>query len=143
MAPACPSPRGGRACCESHTLQTETEERWTLCGQFTGPWVAELRECWERGRQDAKSAHTIVDLSDVTSIDWSGEKLLSQMRSDGAEFIAQGVYTAYLLENFICPLSPVAEGIGRRRRQAGSQAQDECRRSGICRAQLVSTDRHK
>lgn len=83
--------------------ETETERRWILCGQLTGPWVAELRSCWESGRLHAESAHTIVDLSDVTSIDCSGEKLLSQMRSDGAEFIAQGVYTAYLLENFICP----------------------------------------
>jgi hypothetical protein len=38
-----------------------------------------------------------VDLSDVTFIDESGEKLLSQMRSDGVEFVAAGVDTTHLL----------------------------------------------
>ena len=30
--------------------RTETEQRWTLCGQLTGPWVDELRACWEQRR---------------------------------------------------------------------------------------------
>jgi hypothetical protein len=79
--------------------QTETEQRWTLCGQLTGPWVAELRECWELRRQDPARPRTIVDLSDVTFIDESGEKLLSEMRTSEAEFVARGVDTKYLLEN--------------------------------------------
>jgi hypothetical protein len=79
--------------------QTETEQRWTLCGQLTGPWVAELRVCWEHGRQIAVRTHTVVDLSDVTFIDETGEKLLSEMRSRGAEFVAAGVDTKHLLKN--------------------------------------------
>jgi hypothetical protein len=78
---------------------TETEQRWTLCGQLTGPWVAELRECWESGRQDPARPRTIVDLSDVTFIDESGEKLLLEMRTGGTEFVARGVDTKYLLDN--------------------------------------------
>jgi hypothetical protein len=81
--------------------ETGTERRWTLCGQLTGPWVAELRACWERGRLSI--TRTIIDLSDVTCIDGSGEKLLSEMRSNGTEFVAAGVYTNYLLENLISP----------------------------------------
>jgi hypothetical protein len=46
--------------------QTETKQPWTLCGQLTGPWVAELRACWEHGRQVAGGAHNPMDLSDVT-----------------------------------------------------------------------------
>ena len=79
--------------------QTETEQRWTLCGQLTGPWVAELRACWGRGRQVAGSVEAVVDLSDVTFIDESGERLLSEMRSSGAEFLAAGVDTKHLLEH--------------------------------------------
>ncbi len=79
--------------------QTETEQRWTVCGQLTGPWVAELRACWERGRHAAAGRRTVLDLSDVTFIDESGEKLLSEMRSDGAEFVAAGVDTKHLLKN--------------------------------------------
>ena len=79
--------------------QTETEQRWTLCGHLTRPWVAELRACWEHGRQVGVNARTVVDLSDVTFIDESGEKLLSEMGSDGAEFIAAGVETIHLLND--------------------------------------------
>src|ERR1700733_15843507 len=71
--------------------RTETEQRWTLCGQLTGPWVAELRASWEYCRQ--VGVFTVVDLSDVTFIDESGEALLSQMRNSGAEFVAAGVDT--------------------------------------------------
>jgi hypothetical protein len=79
--------------------QTETEHRWTACGQLTGPWVAELRACWEHGRQAAAGTRAVVDLSDVTFIDEGGEKLLSEMRSSGAEFVAAGVDTKHLLKN--------------------------------------------
>ena len=79
--------------------RTEKEQRWTLCGQLTRPWVAELRTCWEHCRQDGVDARKVVDLSDVTFIDESGEKLLSEMRTDGAEFIAAGVETKHLLKN--------------------------------------------
>jgi hypothetical protein len=40
-----------------------------------------------------------VNLSDVTFIDESGEELLSQMGSEGAEFVAAGVETKHLLEH--------------------------------------------
>jgi hypothetical protein len=79
--------------------QTEAGQQWTLCGQLTGPWVAELRACWQHCRRVAAKNHTVVDLSDVTFIDEKGEKLLSEMRKDGAEFVAAGVETKYLLKN--------------------------------------------
>ena len=79
--------------------RTETEERWTLFGRLTCPWVAELRACWEHSRQTGSSARTIVDLSDVTFIDESGEKLLSEMASERAEFVAAGVETIHLLSD--------------------------------------------
>ena len=79
--------------------RTETEQRWTLCGQLTRPWVAELRACWEHGQEAGVHPHIIVDLSEVTFIDESGERLLSEMRSVGAEFVAAGVETKHLLEN--------------------------------------------
>jgi len=79
--------------------RTETEQRWTLCGQLTRPWVAELRACWEHHHHQGVSARTVVDLNDVTFIDESGEKLLSEMVSDGAEFIATGVETKHLLKD--------------------------------------------
>ena len=79
--------------------RTETEQRWTLCGQLRGPWVEELRGCWTHRRQVAGKRHAIVDLSDVTFIDESGEKLLSKMRSEGAVFVAVGVDTKHLVKH--------------------------------------------
>ena len=78
--------------------RTEAEQRWTLSGRLTRPWIAELRASWEHGRQSEANARMIVDLSDVTFIDESGEKLLSEMGSDGAEFVATGVETLHLLK---------------------------------------------
>lgn len=80
-------------------VDLEAGQRWTLCGQLTGPWVAELRACWECGRKAGGGVHTVVDLTDVTSVDQSGENLLSEMRQNGTEFVGAGVYTRYLLEN--------------------------------------------
>lgn len=79
--------------------RTETEQRWTLSGQLTRPWVTELRACWEYGREADARSRTVVDLSEVTFIDESGELLLSEMRSNGAEFVAAGVETKDLLKN--------------------------------------------
>lgn len=76
------------------------EQRWTLCGHLTGPWVEELRACWER-REVTDEAHAVVDLSDVTFIDEAGEQLLWHMRSGGAEFVARGVDTKHLLKHLM------------------------------------------
>ncbi len=80
--------------------QSEAGQRWTLCGQLTGPWVEELRASWER-RHALGDAHAVVDLSDVTFIDEAGEKLLREMRSGGAEFVALGVDTKHLLKHLV------------------------------------------
>jgi hypothetical protein len=81
----------------------DTEERWTLCGQLTGPWVEELRASWEHSRQAAGNVPAVVDLSDVTFIDESGERLLAEMRIEGTAFVAAGVDTKHLLKHLSAP----------------------------------------
>ncbi len=79
------------------------EERWILAGQLAGPWVEELRSNWEqvrdRHRDLSDDRRYVIDLSDVTCVDESGEGLLGELRDEGAEFVAKGVYTNHLLEN--------------------------------------------
>jgi hypothetical protein len=110
--------------------QTDSRQRWTLCGQLAGPWVAELRGCWEHRREAGVNTHTVVDLSDVTFIDESGEKLLSQMRSNGAKFVGAGVDTTHLLTHlrtkgerslrrFISPLCKGCEKPGNAKNEEG------------------------
>lgn len=79
--------------------ETKTLQRWILCGRLAGPWVDELRACWEQGGKGQAATRAMVDLSDVTFIDEAGERLLSEMRGGGAKFMAAGVETRHLLEN--------------------------------------------
>ena len=65
--------------------------RWHLCGRLAGPWVEELRSCWQHQRERAPRTRAIVDLRDVTFIDEAGERLLADMQNAGAEFVAAGV----------------------------------------------------
>ena len=78
---------------------TANENRWTLSGQLAGPWVAELRSNWDQVRNRFRGRRHVIDLSDVTLIDFSGERLLAELRDEGAEFVARGVYFQHLLEN--------------------------------------------
>jgi hypothetical protein len=71
------------------------EQRWTLCGQLSGPWVAELESNWKKTRNGA--GRRVVDLTDVTFIDECGESVLRTMRAEGAEFVARGVDNKHLL----------------------------------------------
>jgi hypothetical protein len=78
---------------------TTCGQRWSLCGHLAGPWVSELRSCWQHARRRAPRAHAVVDLTDVTFIDEAGERLLFEMQSDGTEFVAGGVENKDLLAN--------------------------------------------
>ena len=79
--------------------QNEAGRKWTLCGQLAGPWVQELRLCWQQALRTAAPSRAVVDLTDVTFIDEIGETLLGEMRGVGVEFVAAGVETQYLLDN--------------------------------------------
>jgi anti-anti-sigma regulatory factor len=78
---------------------TDMEQRWTLCGALTGPWVAELRVNWENARREAHGRSCLIDLSEVTFVDQSGVELLRTMKQDGAVFVARGVDTKYILQH--------------------------------------------
>jgi hypothetical protein len=80
----------------SHT-DNASGQRWSLCGHLAGPWVEELRACWNQARRRAPRARAVVDLTDVTFIDESGERLLAEMETAGTEFVAAGVENRDLL----------------------------------------------
>ena len=74
------------------------EERWILQGRLTKCTVAELVKNWRMPPANSLARQRIVDLTQVTSIDKSGEEVLLIMIRDGAEFVAGGLYTTHLLE---------------------------------------------
>ena len=74
-------------------------QRWCLCGRLAGPWVNELRACWQYARNRAPRSHAVIDLRDVTFVDAGGEELLSEICGAGVEFIASGVEMKHLLQH--------------------------------------------
>jgi hypothetical protein len=79
--------------------ETVNEDRWILSGQLAGLWVAELRAYWDQVRGRCRGRRCVIELNDVTLIDESGEGLLGELKGEGAEFVARGVYTKHLIEN--------------------------------------------
>jgi hypothetical protein len=75
---------------------------------LTGPSVSVLRACWEHDPREADGVRRVLDLTDVTLIDESGEKLLAEMRNSGAEFVAAGIATRHLLETLCAKGQPPA-----------------------------------
>jgi hypothetical protein len=78
--------------------KTPAEMRWVLQGRLVEPWVSELRTNWKKAYRSRKVCTCVVDLSDVTSVDLAGEKLLRAMSRRGVQFIASGLYIRHVLE---------------------------------------------
>lgn len=73
---------------------------FTLAGRLAGPWVEELRRCWESeadkpGYRDDASR---VDLQETTYVDEAGKALLSEMRRRGAAITARGCLMRAVVE---------------------------------------------
>src|ERR1700691_5615904 len=75
------------------------EQRWSLQGQLVGQWADELKSTWRKEGNAGATRRRIVDLIEVTSIDKSGEAVLAEIMSQGAEFISGDVYTEHVLRN--------------------------------------------
>ena len=86
---------------------TASEQRWTLCGQLSGPWVAEWRSIWARRRGESSGKKCVVDLTDVTAIDERGEEMLRRMKEDGAHFVARGVDIRHILSHLRSKAKPL------------------------------------
>ena len=78
--------------------ETPTEVRCVLQGRLFGPWVSELRSIWRRVARTRNGRACIVELNDVTFIDRGAARLLRAMSREGAQFIANGLYTKHVLE---------------------------------------------
>lgn len=74
-------------------------QTWILQGRLAGEAVDELTTTWSNTRSERAGSRCVVDLVDVTSVDEFGERALMQMMTEGAQFIARGVYTQSLLNS--------------------------------------------
>ena len=79
--------------------ETVTEQKWTLEGRLVQPWISELKSCWTQTEPARRERKCVVDLTGVTFIDKSGEKVLGELSREGAELIASGCYTLHVVQN--------------------------------------------
>jgi hypothetical protein len=79
--------------------ETLTEQKWTVEGQLVHPWISELKSTWTRTETARRERKCLVDLTGVTFIDKSGENVLADLSKQGAELIATGCYTRYVVHN--------------------------------------------
>ena len=72
--------------------------RFLVEGKLVGPWVAELRKCWEE-MMPIPGQQTVIDLAGVTSIDSHGKELLAEMHRQGMQLVATGLMTQAIVED--------------------------------------------
>ena len=65
-------------------------------GELAGPWVTELRMAWNEVRV-THSGRIVIDLKDAVVISESGQDLLREMKSEGAQFACDGVFNRHVL----------------------------------------------
>jgi anti-anti-sigma regulatory factor len=78
------------------TERTDKQVILRVAGRLCGISVEALEECWRISRREKSSES--VDLSDVTSIDRAGWRLLRRMHAHGVELSGKGLATQTILD---------------------------------------------
>jgi anti-anti-sigma regulatory factor len=78
------------------TIQTDADGSiFELEGRLAGPWVQELKDCWNRL---VTGNSLVLNLKAVTFIDAQGKELLTEMHRAGANIAAEGCMTKAIVE---------------------------------------------
>ncbi|HTS25479.1 MAG TPA: hypothetical protein VMH81_06375 [Bryobacteraceae bacterium] len=64
------------------------ELRLRLEGRLCGPWVGELRQCWQTAASTLHGRMMVLDLREVDFVDAEGRSLMAEMRHDGVDLQA-------------------------------------------------------
>lgn len=92
------------------TTHTEPEViTLELEGRLAGPWVEELKCCWE-SLAPRQQSRLLVDLTGVTFIDEEGKALLARLWRRGAELRAAGCLTKCIIEEITRSAPPNPPG---------------------------------
>ncbi len=88
---------------------------FVLAGRLVGPWVEELRRCWQsqKGSRVGRVGAYHVDLVDTTAVDDDGKALLAEMHRHGAEIKTRGCLMRAIVDGLTgsCP-GDIAHGSG-------------------------------
>ena len=69
-----------------------------LEGKLIGPWVQELRTVWSRVRTTSTN-HVVVSLTEVSTVDTLGRRLLTEIHSAGGVLTGSGLLAKALIED--------------------------------------------
>jgi hypothetical protein len=73
------------------THQTMSHLTFKVAGKLCGASVRALEDCWKAAHLSSLALEEAVDLTDVSSIDKDGWRLLRRMHHDGVRFSAKGL----------------------------------------------------
>jgi len=72
-------------------------------GRLIGAYVPELERCWQAARAERPDRAILLDLKNVTCVDWGGRRLLQSMHDGGVEFVGAGLATQDILDQLTPP----------------------------------------
>lgn len=88
-------------------VESEDDITFVLAGRLVGPWVEELRRCWQSQRASRVCRVGVyrVDLVDTTAVDDDGKALLMEMHRHGAEMKTRGCLMRAIVDGLTgsCP----------------------------------------
>ena len=89
---------GSNSMIRIETHQTESHLTFRIAGKLCGASVRALEDCWKAARLGSPASEEAVDLSDVSSIDKAGWRLLRDMHRDGVRLSARGLAGQMVLD---------------------------------------------
>jgi len=81
------------------TRTDPTGTTFELEGKLAGPWVQELKGCWQEVTNSDRSVRVL--LCAVTFIDDKGRDLLLEMHRHGAELVAEGCMNKAIIDDIV------------------------------------------
>jgi len=82
-------------------LDSARELRLRLEGKLSGPWVGELRLCWQTASSTTAGRKTVTDLREVDFVDPEGQRLLADMHRAGVSFDAASPLIRTMLDEIV------------------------------------------
>ncbi len=106
-------------------LDSASELRFRLEGKLSGPWVSELRQCWQTASSTTAGRNTVADLREIDFVDPEGQQLLVEMHRAGVRLQAVTPLIRTLVDeiNRICACGTVGEETPRSASNAVVRAQ--------------------
>jgi hypothetical protein len=87
------------------TIHDSSDElRIRLEGRLCGPWVPELRQCWQTAVSITEGRRTVLDLREVDFVDPEGQLLMADMCHRGVHLLAATPLIQSLIEEI--PITP-------------------------------------